>query len=200
VKAGAQGSRFGILLNRIFGLGNQDMPVDVAPETLPVFDVASGRFENLTPRGEIPVGAIAPGQAAVVAEWQYNFAINEAGSRHCLVIERISSSAANQGFISLLSNASGLTATVKLGSHDGRKALLFGLAAIGVGSASSAALPGTTYKGSQIFLKTYSTTLLPRVLPPGWTLLITGNAQNVTVPVLNFEGYVRPCDPEEMRV
>ncbi len=197
MKAGAQGSRFGILVNRLWGLGNQDTPIDVAPEVLPTTDLTSSRTEYLAPRGETP-WSFSRSEGVTASEFSYIGIRNPAGSRLCVIVEDVHHySATVQLLTQTLTADEALTASSALRSRDrrlpnnpvnpfpivGSEAAVVGdnMGLIGVGFAAGRLPIGV-------------------VLPPGSIFRFWQNAAATALLELNVRGYFRRCDPEEMRV
>lgn len=202
MKAGAQGSRFGILINRLWGLGNQPTPVDVAPEVIPTTDITSSRFEYLAPRGEAAFMG-QRNQAAVVGELSFVGIRNPAGSRRCLILDAIISAAtATELLQPRMARGSTVTSadeagTAGLRGMDSRMPdSELGILAT---NGSAAAAVGTATGLIPIF-DDMGWVQLNVVLAPGSMFRLYRTAANTLITNLTFIGYHRPCDPEEMRV
>jgi len=192
LKAGAQGSRFGILINRLWGLGNQDTPIDVVPEVIPTTDITSNRLEYLMPRGEKPwMRSISIG--ATVAEYSFVGISNPAGSRRCVVLESARIATANELGQELSTPD---TPTAELWSRDGRDALSTQVFAL---NGSNAALP-TSASANLLYFAQGVLVELGIVLPPNSGYKLWENATNTAIGNMALLGYVRDCSPEEMRV
>jgi len=192
VKAGSVGSRFGILINRLFGLGSQETPIDVAPEVIPAFDVANQALEYRYPRGEVPFIA-QENEPADIDDVSMVSLANPAASRVVVVVEQIQSIIGSTVLMAIkIDDSDAITANGM--SRDGRRP---GDAPVmGTTDSVAAAIASDTEGLRMLDAVMYHVGF---VLPPGKQLECWGSGDNVAVNMV-FIGYVRPCTPEEMSV
>jgi hypothetical protein len=195
VKGGLQGQRFGVLLNRLFGLRETDMPVDISPEVLPVFNIAADVLDHYQPRGEHLWGAV-DSAAAVVGEFSFIAIRNPARSQKCVVVIDAETQGASAAIALRLLRADQVLANeTQLKARDSRDENLLGPCVSGDGS--NATQSGSNFATVQ-FLQGV-TKKIGAVLAPGSVLFFWGGATNVAIATFTISGYVRNCTPEEMR-
>jgi hypothetical protein len=197
VKIGGVAQRFTTLANRLWGLGEQGAPLELVPEVLPTYDLANPRLEYLLPRGEIPFHD-AGGYAATAAEFSYVGIENPAGSRRCVVVERLIGYSSSDDVYSIISDPFTATEYDGIASMDGRHHKDSGVVRRMQGHL--AANPAGSLVGARIDL-TGGVMLYGgfAVIPPGKSWLLRGLTVNVIVQC-SFFGYMRACSPEEMNV
>lgn len=194
---GSVGARFGVAINRLFGLGEQGGPIDVVPEVLPVYDLTADRYEYLASRSERRF-VKNMSRALNAAQFSFVGVKNPKGSGRCIVIEQLHRAGASQEmFLSLRRPAEGTLSTnpnlYAWDSRNTREGDPFGMdydGAGGVGGNTDFILymiQGTTYD-------------IGVTLAPDSSFHISGNAINLATGRIGFIGYTRPCTKEEMNV
>lgn len=194
MKAGGQGQRFGVLVNRLFGLREKYLSIDVAPETLSTFELTSERFEYLFPRGEVP-WRIRMSRVADVANFSVVAIVNPPGSGICIVVETTENEAPLQSlFFNVRRNNALGPPTAPAFVYDARSK--FAVAGIIGFTGIEAAAPGDSVVtiGQGVVKPT------PAVLPPNSMAVLEGLAINTAVPALDIAGYLRQCKPDEMEL
>lgn len=191
MKAGYVGQRFALLLNRLFGLAEQYVVVDVAPDTLPTFDIGRDRFEYRAPRGEVS-WSTRLSRALDAANFSFVGIVNPANSGLCICIETVESEAPIQGLFFSVRRNSVQAGAPGLAAQDGRVPMNAGpFTFTGVEAA-------VVQSDGVVTLIQGETQRCDAVLPPATDFRLEGLAINTAVPAITFRGYLRPCKPDEM--